>query len=191
MAEFHAVRLVGGYRERQMKANRIKCRGYAEFHLNALEYDRPGFKDNPALVVCADNASATSKQWGHTYAELSSAAFGVPYAGVHVRRPGQRGYWNLYYTKMPAILLEPLFISDPKLAAVAMSDEGQQQMAEIFMRSVRTIFPEGGLFGLSVGHLGARVGDRGAPARGEGGSVVGWEADICDRVVSRILEAWP
>lgn len=189
-AEHKAVRLVGGYRERQMKANALKCTGYAEFHLNALEYDRPGPADNPAMVICAENASDTSKRWGFQHANAAGRAFDLPVAGVQLRRAGQRGYWNLYYAKMPAILIEPLFISDPDTAAIALSEEGVLKMAEIFMTSTKSVFPEGGLFGLSVGHIGARPGDRGAPARGHDGSIVGWEGEICERVVSRVLEAW-
>lgn len=190
MSKFRAVRLVGGYRERQIKANRLRCAGYAEFHLNALEYDRPGSSDNPAMVICASNASETSKRWGYQYANAAAKAFDLPSQGVHLRSAGQRGYWNLYYTKMPAVLLEPLFISDPDTAEIAISDQGVEKMAGIFMASTQDVFPEGGIFGLSVGHIGARPGDRGAPARGRDGGIIGWEGEICERVVSRILESW-
>lgn len=186
---YRVVRLEGGYRDRQLEANRLGCVGYVEHHLNALEYDKPGSQDNPTLCVVTKNASAKSIEWAGAYTKIVSGAFDVPNQGALRRGPEGRGYWNLAYTRMPAILVEPLFISDMKYAEIAISLGGQVRMAQCLMESIEQAFPRGGLFGISCGHKGVRADDRGAPAR-MGNMIVGWESEISDKVLSIVEQRW-
>lgn len=193
MGRYHALRVTGSYRERQIQANRAGAICYAEQHFNALEYDRPGFADNPSMVVVADNASSKTRAWAGDYVAQVAEAFGIEDRGVDARNADERGYWNLFYTAMPAVLLEPFFISDPQQAEWAMSEGGQTQLAFILTRTIATHFPAGGVVALSCGHIGARKWDKGAPAKSHDGKIVAWEGDLAMAVLDKahvLLEAW-
>lgn len=170
----------GATRTRQMDAGREGCIAYVEHHFNALEKDNPDTQaDNPALALVGSNASIRSFTWAHTYTKLISAEFGIRNAGV-IRGP-KRGNWNVYYTKCPAILVEPLFCSDPEQAKLIKSDGGQARLAYCLARSIRETFPEGGKVAFSVGHKyrpPPRGRDLGAPVFGGG-----WEADYAEKVL--------
>jgi len=135
-------------------------------------------------VVVSRNASAKSREWGRDYARRVSAATGDP-----VRHPEDggllpggyngRGDFNLRLTAMPAILGEPLFVSDPHQARFARSIEGVEALAGALAASIRENFPEGGLVALSVGHKGKTSSpfDRGADVAG-GGTEAGLAEEV-------------
>jgi hypothetical protein len=81
---------------------------------------------------------------------------------------------------MPAILLEPLFVSNPQQAEWVRSEAGQTRLAGILCDSIRRFFQDGGLIGFSVGHKYKRSSpnDRGAAVVGGG-----WEADYAEQVL--------
>lgn len=179
------------YRERQEYANEQNCDLYVEHHFNASAYDKPGIQDNPSLCVVASNASRTSKDIASTYSAKVAYQFGVKDSGaVQVKFKG-RGDYNLRYTNMPALILEPLFVSDEELAVIAQSDVGQEQLAQILVDTIREHFPAGGTIAFSVGHK-FKVSspyDRGAPVAGTNGKV--GEADLAEpvlRLAARMLE---
>jgi hypothetical protein len=100
-----------------------------------------------------------------------------------------RGDANLRLTDMPAILLEPLFASNPQHAEWIRNQSGQARLARILSESIQRFFPNGGLIGFSVGHKykTSAPNDRGAAVVG-GGS----EADFAEQVLEKaqaLLEA--
>ena len=150
-----------------------------EHHFNASS--NPSV--NYALVVVASNASRLSREWGQWYAKSISKEFGVPIGGdngIKVGGYSGRGNANLLYTKMPAILVEPLFASNPEAAAVIKSKSGRDRLAWVLVESIRHFFPDGGLVAFSVGHKYKRTNpkDRGAPVFGGG-----FEADYAEEVL--------
>jgi len=126
------------YRDRQTYANEQGADVYVEFHFNASAYDKDGVMDNPASVLVCDNASSKSRQMAADYAEKVSKFFDYPNRGVvTLTNPNSfgsadRGYYNLYYTRMKAFLIEPLFISDVdhKYKASSIHDRGAPVVVE-------------------------------------------------------------
>ena len=128
------------YRDRQLFANEQNADVYVEFHFNASAYDKPGTQDNPASVLVCDNASQKSRDMAKDFSDAMSSAYGYPNRGVvELKRrsdgSADRAYYNLYYTKMKAFLLEPLYVSDAEQSSVALSEEGQKSIASIFYES--------------------------------------------------------
>ena len=177
------------YKDRQLFANSKKAVLYIEHHFNALEYDKPGTSDNPSSVLVATNGSQKSRDFAKLYSERVSARWGYPNKGVDIVDSKRAGYWNLYYTSMPAVLLEPLYVSDPEQATLAMSEVGQKALAEILAQTIREQFPQGGLIAFSLGHKYRKDPkykyDRGAPVKG--GNGLG-EADIAENVLKLTAE---
>lgn len=147
----------GNLTARQIGANRAGCIAYAEQHLNATT--NPAI--NYALAIVARDASERSKDWARTYTRIVSATFGHPDRGVSIGPP--RGSYNVKLCKCPAILLEPGFVSNPEFAAIARTGEGIDALATCLVDSIVECFPQGGLVGLSVGHMYRGKDDPGAP----------------------------
>ena len=171
----------GDYFERQDQANRDECICYVEHHFNSSS----SLSANYTVVITGSNASQTSKNWGRWYARAVSREFGLPLGGdngIKVGGYGGRGDFNLRHTDMPAILLEPLFASNPRHAQWIRSSEGQQQLAQILVESIQRFFQKGGLVGFSVGHKYKRSkpNDRGAEVYGGGN-----EADFAEAVLQK------
>lgn len=177
----------GDYPVRQRKANADKAICYIEQHFNSVESQKADY----CHAKVATNAGLTSKAMASTYAHLIAQKFNVPLGfkptGVD---SGGRGDGNLKYTNMPAILLEPLFISNPVQAQLVKSVEGQQKLAEAIVETVRKHFPNGGLVAFSIGHkgkTGKSANDMGAKVYGGG-----TEADYAEIVLNKakaMLEA--
>ena len=172
----------GDYRERQEQANADRCAAYVEHHFNSSASPTASY----AVGITGSNASQTSRNWGRWYAQAVAREFGVGVGGDHGILVGGfdgRGDFNLRFTDMPAILLEPLFASNPRQAEWIRSDDGQTRLARILCDSIRRFFQTGGLIGFSVGHKYKRSApaDRGAAVAGGG-----WEADYAEGV---LLEA--
>ena len=178
----------GNYSTRQSKANTDKAIAYVEHHFNSSSSSTAGY----AVVVTGSNASTTSKNWGCWYAKAVATFFGTKVggdSGILVGGWNGRGDGNLKHTKMPAILLEPLFASNPRHADIIRSERGQTDLARILVESIQRFFPNGGLIAFSVGHKykESNPDDRGAVLAG-GGS----EADYAEKVLQKaaiMLEA--
>ena len=171
----------GDYQWRQKQANQDKCAAYVEHHFNAS----PSIQSDYSVVITGYNASDLSKNWGKSYALRISREFGVPLggkSGLLVGGYNGRGNGNLKYTYMPAILLEPLFASNPIQADWIRSAEGQDKLAKILADSIIEFFPDGSLIGFSVGHKykTSRPSDRGAALHGGG-----TEADYAEIVMEK------
>lgn len=180
MSRYKVKFYTGSYAFRQGSANADKCVCYVEHHFNASITQSANY----SLVVVGSNASRTSKEWGKYYANSVAKQFDIKSynngEGIIVGGFGGRGDGNIRSTNMPAILLEPMFCTNPQAASIIKSEEGQKILATILIDSITTFFPQGGLVGFSIGHKGntARPGDLGAAIYGGG-----WEADYAEKVL--------
>jgi hypothetical protein len=178
------------YKDRQRFANEQGADLYIELHFNASAYDKPGTQDNPASVLVADNASLTSKSIANRLAFVVSEALGYPNRGVDILPRDRRGYWNLYYTNMPAVLTELLYVSDKEQAEFAMSKAGQRELAAMHFEVIKEHFPAGAKVAISIGHK-YKVGqphDRGAPLNSEVDNPKGMaEADCAEAVAWELI----
>lgn len=180
MAFKYKVRFYEGeYFTRQREANKDKCVAYVEHHFNSSTSPAANY----SVVITGANASETSQNWGRWYAKAVADAFDAPLGGeqgIMVGGYGGRGDYNLKFTDMPAILLEPLFGSNAQQAAIIRSAEGQTKLAKILCASIKQFFPAGGLIGFSVGHKykTSAPNDRGAAVMGGGA-----EADYAEVVL--------
>jgi|GEM_PF-1266905 len=170
----------GDYKERQEKANADQCIAYVEQHFNCCLQ-----ADGYSVAITATNASRTSRNWGRWYAKAIAREFNTRTGGddgIVVGGYNGRGNYNLYHTAMPAILLEPLFASDPAQAAVIRSADGQERLGRVLAESVRNFFPQGGLVAFSVGHKykTSSPGDLGTEVVGGG-----YEADYAEAVLRK------
>lgn len=178
----------GNYRQRQLAANADECVAYVEHHFNSAASPGAGY----AVVVCGSNASQTSRNWGRWYAEAIGREFNVRVGGdqgILVGGFNGRGDDNVRYTDMPAVLLEPLFGSNPAQAEWIRSEAGQARLARVLVDSIRRCFQKGGRIAFSVGHKykTSAPADRGAAVAGGG-----WEADFAEAVLLKakaMLEA--
>jgi hypothetical protein len=178
----------GDYFDRQDQANKDKCAAYVEHHFNSSSNPGAGY----SVVITGSNASQTSKNWGRWYAAAVAREFDIPVSGdrgIVVGGYGGRGDYNLKFTDMPAILLEPLFASNPQHVQWICSESGQTRLAMILCESIQRFFQGGGLIGFSVGHKykTSKPDDRGARVFG-GDS----EADYAEVVLEKaktLLEA--
>lgn len=177
----------GDYPARQRAANADKAICYIEHHFNAGPPDA-----NYTMTVVGTNASRTSKAWAGTYAELCSAEFGLKKAngdGVVIGGYGGRGNGNLIHTAMPAILVEPMFASNPAAAKIIRSDDGQNRLANVLAESIRQIFPGGGRVAFSVGHKYKTSNPRDRGVEVYGGGTEAQFAEIVLIKAKNLLEA--
>src|SRR6185436_9363941 len=107
----------GDYYKRQQDANADHAAAYVEHHFNSSSSDQANY----ATVVVGSNASQTSRKWGCWYAKAIAELFGTRVGGeqgILVGGWNGRGDGNLKHTNMPAVLLEPLFASNPQQAEI-------------------------------------------------------------------------
>ena len=171
----------GDYPARQAKANADRAAVYIEHHFNSTDNPNASY----TCVIVGSNASRTSKEIGQSYAKKVSQVFGCKVGGVNGLLIGGyngRGDGNIKRTNMPAVLLEPLFGSNPDQAEIIRSESGRQTLAEILVATIRHFFPNGGKIGFSIGHKykPSNPNDRGAPILGGG-----TEADYAEDVLKR------
>jgi len=169
----------GDYYARQAAANEDQCKLYIEQHFNSSASQSANY----SVVVTGYNASQTSKNWGRWYARAVSQEFDIPVggeSGLLVGGYNGRGDYNLRFTNMPAILLEPFFVSNPQTAELIKTEAAQYRLASILTESIQRFLPDGGLVGFSVGHKykTSSPNDRGAAVFGGG-----TEADIAEAVL--------
>jgi N-acetylmuramoyl-L-alanine amidase len=169
----------GDYYARQAAANEDQCKLYVEQHFNSSAAQSANY----SVVVTGYNASQTSKNWGRWYARAVSQEFDIPVggdSGLLVGGYNGRGDYNLRFTNMPAILLEPFFVSNPQTAEIIKTEAAQYRLASILTESIQRFLPNGGLVGFSVGHKYKTYNpnDRGAAVFGGG-----TEADIAEAVL--------
>jgi len=178
-ADYSVKYYKGDYMQRQLAANADRAVAYVEHHFNSSASPTASY----AVVVVGSNASNTSRNWGRWYAKAVAEQFGTKAGGdqgILVGGWEGRGDGNVKHTRMPALLLEPLFASHPQQAEAIRSDAGQAVLARILAESIRRFFPDGGLIAFSVGHKykSSSPNDRGAALAGGGN-----EADHAEKVL--------
>lgn len=146
----------GKYKTRQNEANKDGAILYVEQHFNSHDDKYVNY----AMAVVANNASNKSKEFAIDYVNEVSKELGIStYSGKI--RVGGLGNGNLINTMMPAVILEPCFISSYEGLDTASSYFGQALLAECLVDTIKKHFPEGGLIALSVGHEGNKPSDMG------------------------------
>jgi len=181
----------GDYLQRQQQANADKAVAYVEHHFNSSASEQANY----AVVVVGSNASQTSRNWGRWYARAIAEQFGTKVAGdegILVGGWNGRGDGNLKHTQMPALLLEPLFASNPQQAEIIRSASGQAALARVLAESIRRFFPKGGLIAFSVGHKykTSAPNDRGAALAG-GGTEADHAEKVLEHTAALLAEASP
>lgn len=170
----------GSYLDRQREANKDKAICYVEQHFNSAINP----STNYSRVIVGSNASLASKMWGSSLAKAYNHAFNIRMFGNYglvIGGPDGRGDWDIKYTAMPALLLEPLFASSYDGSTVLKTEHGRALLAEILANSIRDEFPDGGLVAFSVGHKGNPDNPRDMGALVLGG---GTEAQYAEEVLN-------
>jgi len=169
----------GSYKSRQLAANSDGAICYIEHHLNSFADPSAGY----ASVLITERASRLCRDWAESYIRSVATELSVPLVcneGVVVLSSDDRGYGNLCYARIPSMIPEPLFVSNPVHAEMLQDGDAVKKLAEILAISIRDYFPNGGLVAFSVGHRykgGANM-DEGAPVVGGG-----TEAEFAERIL--------
>lgn len=150
----YAVRTV---RQRQAAAER--CALTVEFHFNS---NGPGAKGGEVYYRTGDAASReVAKRVIANFQALGLPDHGDPLKSA-TDGEGRARFINRYQN--PAILLEPLFVSNPTQANWLHSAGNLQRLAEAVAKAILDSTQPGDKVGLSIGHLGkdSSPSDRGA-----------------------------
>jgi hypothetical protein len=150
-------------KQRQIEANKDEAICYVEHHFNS-NVGKPG---SYAAVLLAHNHSNKSELWATDYLSRLYAAAGTVLSATKVVHlaAGERGEALIVRTKMPAVILEPLFCNNLNhihwIAGL-----GWLNLAQVLTESIKAQFPGGGLVAFSIGHRYRPKKDEGAPAVG-------------------------
>jgi hypothetical protein len=156
-----------GLKERQEAANADGACCYVEQHLNSCDSPTPSY----GMVLLGHNASSESEVWASYYAHLL-ALYPAIIGGtkVHKLAAHERGDVCIEYTDMPAILVEPCFVSNPKQVEWLIA-EGMDELGRILAESIKEHFKgdalvEDVIVAFSIGHRYRGTHDEGAPVIG-------------------------
>jgi len=139
----------GTSKDKQLKANYDKCTAYLDFQFNINSNP----KLNYTVVAVASNASRISKYWGRQFAQFISEDFAIPVGGnngILIGGENGKNELDLIYTYMPAVLILPLFISNPIQASWIKDKSLQFQIARNLAKSIYSTFPNGGSFAITA-----------------------------------------
>jgi len=182
MAKYTVRFYKSDYASRQNAANFDRAMCYVEQHFNSSG----GTDVNYALATVATNAPPVAEEWGRWYTAQVSAKFGIEDKGISVGGYMGKANDHLRHTGMPALLLEPCFISNTIGAQIALASK--DALAQILAESIMQFFPQGGLVAFSVGHkFSPNPNDRGGVT-----SCGQFEGDLAEQVMLQakdLLEA--
>jgi len=151
---FRTVLLKGDYtgqHERQAMAQKEGCAGVVDFHFNS--FDNPQAHGGEVFYksACADSKKFARSIWSE-FEKLPLPPHGDPLKPA----AGSRAAYIERYA-MPAVLLEPLFLSNPQQAEWLHMTGGQssnvKNLAQAIAQGIRQSFAEGSTIGLSPGHI--------------------------------------
>lgn len=199
MPEFKVLRLRGNKYDKQEAANKAGADLYYEQHFNSAP-EPGGSKATYSAIVTSTNASDESLKWASDLVNRWVKRFGtklhdwsqgnarVP-AGILFGGYRGRGNSNLKNTNMPAILGEPMFVSNPRQADFILTPAGKLAIAEELVASIRMMLPDGGIVALSEGHIHnpGRPRDRGAGVKGHPYTSEGEQAEMVLDLVEDLL----
>jgi N-acetylmuramoyl-L-alanine amidase len=180
--------LKGDYRDRQREANSLNAVLYVEHHFNSSANQSADY----TCVVVGSNAGRISREFGQLYAKYVSQEFDCKIGGTNGLLIGGfqgRGDSNIKHTNMPAVLLEPLFVSNPKRAEEVRSEEGQNKLARCLVACIHHFFPNGGLIAFSVGHRYKKSNPKDEGAAVFGGGTEAQFAEIVLKKAEALLNA--
>lgn len=199
MSEFKVLRLKGNKYDKQAAANEAGADLYYEQHFNAAP-EPGGSKASYPAIVTSINASDASLKWASDLVNRWSKRFGTKlhdWSAGNARVPKGilfggyrgRGNSNLKHTNMPAILGEPMFVSNPRQADFILTEAGKLAIAEELVASIRVMLPDGGTVALSAGHIHNpdRPRDKGAGVRGYPYTSEGEQAEMVLDLVEDLL----
>ncbi|MGV8120453.1 MAG: hypothetical protein AB2L14_11885 [Candidatus Xenobiia bacterium LiM19] len=123
---------------------------YLELHFDACNASHV----NRASVGLRSEPSDIEKAWGSWYLKKISESFNIEVSDrMNIPRISKR----LTVYDMPAICLEPCFITNPGGSKLA--KEKKEELAKIIAEGICIYFPQGGIVALSMGHeIGIDVG---------------------------------
>ena len=176
------VFLTGDYatrvKPRMIQAKAEQCVLTVDFHFNS--YDAPAiggevyYKDNDA------KSKAFAKAVIDVFRSLNLPDHGDPLKPAS----GSRAAFILAYDG-PAVLLEPLFISNSSQAAWIRDAANLASLGQGIARAIKANTAEGDKIGLSIGHLGK---DSAPDDRGARHAIEGWEADYAKRLAEIVAK---
>ena len=181
---FSVLQPRGPVKHRQLLASRLGCICYAEAHLNS--FSKP--VKQHAFVIVARNPHPKTETWASAFLSNVHKTFGhQPYGLLK----GGRGSGCVSWVKwsIPAMLLEPGFISEAEFARILATGEGADAMGKCLADSITATF-ESGLVALSIGHAYRGSGDKGAfvKMREDFDPSYDQEAELCESYVIAATE---
>jgi hypothetical protein len=179
MPKYSVIIPKGDYPPRNRSANAAGAKIYIDHHFNSA-----GATASYCLMETSTTVvPAPSRALGALMGKYMSAAIGNKNVGVKAIAPGSRGHVCIGQCKMPCVISEPLFVSNPTQAAWIKVPANRQKLAEAEARAIMEYLPNGGIVALSVGHKYKTTSpnDRGASVAGGGN-----EATLAEDVVLRV-----
>jgi len=184
---YEVLFVTGDYKHRQVFANGLRLDLYIEYHFNY-------YSGATNYTLCKINKSnkQLAKDFARLHAKNVSEHFDIPLYhiddnpdaqnGVVVSsRPGRNNY-NISLLSAPAVILEPMFLSNPDHLRILFQEGGIEDLANILTSSIREVLPDSSRIGFSVGHKYQRANpmDRGAAAYSKSEFT---EADLSEKVL--------
>ncbi len=148
--------------ECQSQANTDKCTAYVQAQFNIS--NNPN--DNYTSVAVGSNASQLSKHWAKQYANGICDDFNTSLGGnggVLIGGNSGENELDLIYTQMPAILVKPLFATNPLHAEWIKTKSAQLRLARNLAKSIISLFPNGGLIGFRLAGYDEERGNNKSP----------------------------
>lgn len=175
-----AAFLTGDYatsrRLRQRQAKREGCALAVDFHFNSNGSSAIGGE------VYYKDGDERSRRLAMAMVDAFHA-LGLPDHGDPVKPAGSsRAAFILAY-ECPAVLVEPLFISNPRQAAWIREAANLEKLAAEVANAIKRCSADGDTIGLSVGHFGK---DSAPQDRGARHAIAGWEAEYAQRLADGV-----
>ena len=174
----------GDYLQRQLAANADKAVAYVDTTSTAVLRRRRAMRSwwwaRTRRAPAATGDAGMPRRWPSNSATKAGGDQGIMVGGWEGRGDG-----NVKHTKMPAVLLEPLFASHPQQAEAIRGDAGQAVLAPHPRREHPPLLPRRWIGRFSVGHKYkvSSPNDRGAALAGGGN-----EADHAEKVLLKAEE---
>lgn len=178
---FRVITPTGDYPARNRAANAAKTDLYLDFHFNA----GPSVANYCMTMFLTKSSASIAGALSRSMASV----VGLRDMGAKV---ATRGRVCIAACAMPAVILEPLFVSNPAGAAWVKNPGNLDRLADAIAATVKSYYPNGGTIAISTGHIGktSSPNDRGAPVFG-GGTEAEYAAMLAAKVASRLSTTSP
>jgi hypothetical protein len=187
MTDFKILFFTGDYKWRQLAANEASLDLYVEHHFNFFTK-----QTNYAVVKLHQTSGTRTSKFGNMYLEAVNRRLGVSIydsprsdGGLLRLKNNSRDVFNLALLNCPAVIVEPLFLSNHQHVELLTNQGGVQLLANILTDTIREFFcdVDEARIGFSVGHKYQRSApmDRGAVCSGKSELT---EADLSDTILT-------